>query len=103
MKLGCPLFTSQGKLLSSLVAVTSILLPQQRGVKRILSCLVYQLVATPLMIYPRLRSVPDNLRTGAVPSTMFCNSENGWINSTIYFEWFKFFVSSIPPIRPVLL
>ncbi len=60
-------------------------------------------ILPPFMVYPRKRSVPDNLKLGAVPNTVFCNSENGWINSDLYIEWLKFFTRNIPPIRPVLL
>jgi hypothetical protein len=60
-------------------------------------------VLPPLMIYPRKKSVPEDLKVGAIPNTMFMNSENGWINSGIFLEWLKFFVANIPPTRPVLL
>ena len=60
-------------------------------------------VLPPLMVYPRKKSVPDHLREGAVPNTLFCNSENGWINQDIYLKWFEFFIKNIPPARPVLL
>ena len=43
------------------------------------------------------------MRNGAVPGTLFKSSENGWISQVIYLEWFKFFIASIPPARPVLL
>jgi hypothetical protein len=70
----------------------------------ILSCVSASgYVLPPLMIYPRKRSVPDNLKTGAVPNTFFCNTENGWINSEIYMQWLKWFAQNIPPIRPVVL
>ena len=55
------------------------------------------------MVYPRKKSVPDHSREGAVPNTLFCNSENGWINQDIYLKWFEFFIKNIPPARPVLL
>ncbi len=57
----------------------------------------------PLMIYPRKRAVPEHLREGAAPGTLFRSSENGWINQEIYLEWFQFFLKNIPPTRPVLL
>jgi len=53
--------------------------------------------------YPRKRNVPDNLREGVVPGTLFSHSENSWINSDIYLKWFEFLIKSIPPTRPVLL
>lgn len=32
----------------------------------------------PMLIYPRKRCVPETLKEGAVPNTLFENSENGW-------------------------
>ncbi len=60
-------------------------------------------VLPPRMVYPRKKSVPDHLREGGIPNTMFANSENGWSNKDIYLEWFKFFLQNIPLARPVLL
>ena len=60
-------------------------------------------VLPPLMIYPRKRAVPDACKNGALPNTLFRTSDNGWINSDIFLDWLKFFVSNIPPTRPVLL
>ena len=57
----------------------------------------------PLMVYPRKQRVPDNMREGAIPGTIFEVSKSGWINQEIYMKWFDFFISNIPPIRPVLL
>ena len=57
----------------------------------------------PLMIYPRKKAVPEGMKIGAVPGTIFMNSDNGWITQDIYLEWFKFFIKTIPPARPVLL
>ena len=31
------------------------------------------------------------------------NSPGGWINDGLFLQWFKFFLASIPPARPVLL
>ena len=57
----------------------------------------------PLMIYPRKKSVPDKMKIGAVPGTMFTSSVNGWITQEMYLEWFQFFIANIPSARPVLL
>ena len=54
----------------------------------------------PMLIYPRKKCVPEHFKKGAVPNTLFSNSGNGWINTDLYLEWFKFFVANI---RPVLL
>ena len=56
-----------------------------------------------MIVYPRKQRVPDHLKCGCVPNTLFANSENGWINSELYLEWFKFFLSNIPSTRPVIL
>ena len=47
--------------------------------------------------------MPDKLKEGANPNTLFGNSESGWINSQLFVEWFAFFIKNIPPMRPVLL
>ena len=56
----------------------------------------------PLMIYPRKRGIPESMKIGAVPGTIFMTSDNGWIMQEIYLKRFTFFIKSIPP-RPVLL
>ena len=67
----------------------------------VVSCVSASGIAIPpLMIYPRKRSVPENLRAGAVPGTVFRNSDNGWINQDIYLEHF---LECIPMSRSVLL
>jgi hypothetical protein len=40
---------------------------------------------------------------GAPPGTYFTCTDNGWITQEKYLEWFKFFLKSIPPARPVLV
>lgn len=57
----------------------------------------------PLMIYPQKREMPEKLKEGAVPGTIFRSSKNGWMTADIFYEWFQFFVQSIPPARPVVL
>ena len=56
----------------------------------------------PFLIYPRKR-ITDNLKEGAYPGTSFNCSDSGWITQELYIEWFKFFLTCIPPTRPVLL
>ena len=60
-------------------------------------------IVSPMMVYPRKQSLPDKFKEGALPNTLFLNSENGWINSSLFLQWFHFFLSNIPPSRPVLL
>ena len=57
----------------------------------------------PMLSYPRKKCVPEHFKKGAVLNTLFSNSGNGWINTDLYLEWFKFFVANTPPTRPVLL
>ena len=52
---------------------------------------------------PKKKGCPESMQSGAVPGTVFMTSDNGWITQDIYLEWFKFFIKSIPPERPVLL
>ena len=56
----------------------------------------------PMIIFPRERMSLD-LMSGAPADTLFTGTTLGWINSTVFFKWFKFFVGQIPPKRPVLL
>lgn len=70
----------------------------------IMSCVsVAGFIVPPVMIYPRKTCVPDKLKEGAFPNTLFKSSETGWINSELFVDWFAFFLKSIPPTRPVLL
>jgi len=60
----------------------------------------------PLMIYPitpRKQCIPDHMKEGALPNSVFAVSESGWINQDIYLKWFDFFISRIPPAQPVLI
>ena len=41
-------------------------------------------VLPPLMVYPRKRPVPENMREGCYPNTSFQVSENGWITKEIF-------------------
>ena len=40
---------------------------------------------------------------GEVPGTINGLSHNGWMTRDIFREWFKHFLLSIPPVRPVIL
>ena len=57
----------------------------------------------PMMVYPRKRAVHDNCKEGCISNTLFKSSSNGWINTDLFLDWYKFFKDNIPPIRPVLL
>ena len=60
-------------------------------------------VLPPFMVYPRKWPVPEKMREGAYPNTVFSVSDNGWITKEFFFEWFNLFERMIPPLRPVLL
>ena len=70
----------------------------------ILSCVsASSYVLPPMMVYPRKQSLPEKFIEGAIANTLFVNSENGWINTNLFLQWFRFFLSNIPPSRPALL
>ena len=70
----------------------------------VLSCVSASgFVLPPMMVYPHKTCVPEKLKEGAIPNTLFGNSECGWINSQLFVEWFAFFIKNIPPMRPILL
>jgi len=67
----------------------------------ILSCVSASgYVLPPMMIYPRKKAVPDKLKEGAVPGTLFVSSESGWINTELYLEWFNFSYNTFPQSDP---
>ena len=41
-------------------------------------------VLPPLIIYPWKKNVPEHLKEGAVPNTLFRNSKSGWITKELY-------------------
>ena len=59
-------------------------------------------VIPPFMAY-RKRPVPPKSDKVPIQNTFFQVSDNGWITKELFFEWFKLFVQTISPIRPVLL
>ena len=70
----------------------------------VLSCVsVSGFVLPPMMVCPHKTCVPVKFKEGAIPNTLFGNSESGWINSQLFLEWFAFFIKNIPPARPVPL
>ena len=55
----------------------------------IVSCVSASL--PPMMVYPCKKSVPEKFKVGAIPNTLFANSENGWINQDLFLQWLDFF------------
>lgn len=57
-----------------------------------------------MLIYKRQR-VPDDLKAGAPPGTVFEKSDSGWMTSEIFVKWLQHFIDTINPNtdRKVLL
>ena len=105
-KTGVSIVHKQGKVLAQLGQhhVYSITSAEKGKTHTIMLCVSGAGQVLPsMMVYPRKQKVPDHLKSGCVPDTLFANSENGWINSELFLEWFKFFLSSITSTRPVIL
>lgn len=56
----------------------------------------------PLVIFDRM-TLNNAMTKGEVPGSIYGLSHNGWITRDIFREWFKHFLRSIPPVRPVIL
>ena len=103
---GVSIVHRQGKVLAQLGQrhVSSITSAEKGKTHTVLSCIsAAGQVLPPMIVYPRKQKVPDSLKSDCVPDTYFTCSDNGWINSDLYLEWFKFFLNHISPVRPVLL
>ena len=103
---GVSIVHKQGKVLAQLGQrhVYSITSAEKGKTHTVLSCVSASgQVLPPMIIYPRKQRVPDHLKSDCVPNTLFASSENGWINSDLYLEWFQFFLNNIPSTRPVIL
>ena len=57
----------------------------------------------PFVIFDR-KSLNQSMTKGEVPGTLYDLSQNGWINSELFFHWFQHhFMEYAPPTRPLLL
>ena len=56
----------------------------------------------PMIIFPRVR-VPQEFEADSPPGSLLAAQKKGWVTSELYLRWFKFFLSQIPPLRPILL
>ena len=86
---GVSIVHKQGKVLAQLGQhhVYSITSAEKGKTHTIVSCVSGAgQVLPPMMIYPRKQKVPDHIKSGCVPNTLFANSENGWINSELFLE-----------------
>lgn len=60
-------------------------------------------VLPPFVIFDR-KTLKAEMAVGEVPETMYGLSDNGWIDSDLFEQWFKHhFLAYAPPIRPILL
>ena len=82
----------------------SVISADKGKTRTILACVSASgLVIPPFMVYLRKWPVPEKLREGVYPKTVFHVSDNGWMTKDMFIEWFKMFAQMIPPSRPVLL
>ena len=82
--------------------VYAVISGEKRKTHNILSCVSASGYVLPPM--PRKQSLLEKSREAAVANTLFVTSENGWIETNLFQQWFHFFLySNIPPSRPVLL
>lgn len=103
---GVSVVHNMGKVLAHLGRrhVYSVASGEKGKTHTILTCVpASRMVLPPMMVYPQKNKVPDNVREGCVPNTLFVHSDSGWINADLFLEWFKFFINNIPPTRPVVL
>ena len=57
----------------------------------------------PMVIFDR-KSLKPEMTIGEVPSTFYGLSDNGWMDTELFQEWFKnHFLIYAPPVRPLLL
>ena len=56
----------------------------------------------PMIIFPSVR-VPQEFEADSPPGSLLAAQKKGWVTSKLYLRWFKFFLSQIPPLRPILL
>ena len=88
-----------GKVVAELgqLNVYALTAAEQGKTHTILSCVSASSYALPpMMVFPRRKAVPDHLKEGTVPNTLFGSNETGWINSDLYLKWFQFLLQNIP-------
>ena len=77
--------SNQGKVIGKLGRhnVYTITLAEREKTHTVLSCVSASvLVLPPFLDFPRKRKVPNHLREGAVPGTLFNNNtESGWMSN----------------------
>jgi len=55
------------------------------------------------MVFDGKRLKPE-FTEGLIPGTVYGLSDNGWIDSEGYEQWFeKHFLTHVPPVRPLML
>ena len=95
---GVSIVHKMGKVLAHLGCrdVYSVVSGEKGKIHTILTCISTSgVVLPPMTVYPRKKKVPDNVREGCVPNTLFMHSDTGWINADLFLRWFKFFIKNI--------
>ena len=49
------------------------------------------------------KKMKEDLENGALSETMFACSDSGWINQSLFLDWFKFYIANTLPAQPVLI
>ena len=55
-------------------------------------------VLPPMIVYPPKKKVPDNLSEGAIPGTLFANSESGGLTRNYIWNGSIFFYNKVPQL-----
>ena len=77
--------------------VYGLTLTERGKTNTVLSCVSTSgYVLSPMIVYPRKKKVPNNLKEGTILGTIFTNIKSGWINSELYLEWFQFSYNKLP-------
>lgn len=70
----------------------------------VLACTSASGIALPPFVIFDRKTLNPELTTGEIPGTVYGLSKKGWMNRELFMDWFFLhFLTSIPPVRPVLL
>ena len=76
--------------------VWSVISAERGRTHTVLTCVNASGQSIPPMIIFMRKWMKEDLKNGALPGTMFTCSGSGWINQSLFLDWFKFFIVSIP-------
>lgn len=100
---GVSIVHKPGKVIAELGCrnVYGVTLAEHGKTHTVLSCVSASGYALPpMVVYPHKKVVPDKCR-GAIPNTLFASSDNGWMNTELFLEWFSFFCVTSPYLTSV--